>query len=94
MSIKDVIGSTVELIVKVVFLVFAATYIMRGATAAYEYGFRVFTEEPVSLGEGRTISVSVEEPVSARDVVGAPAGTLLLGRPAAEGRSTLGRGWL
>lgn len=49
MSIKDVIGSTVELIVKVVFLVFAATYIMRGATAAYEYGFRVFTEEPVSL---------------------------------------------
>ncbi len=68
MSIKDVIGSTVELIVKVVFLVFAATYIMRGATAAYEYGFRVFTEEPVSLGEGRTISVSVEEPVSARDV--------------------------
>lgn len=68
MSVKGIIGSTAELIVKLVFLVFAATYIMRAATAAYDYGFRIFTEEPVSLGEGRTISVSVQEPVSAREV--------------------------
>lgn len=68
MSIKELIGSAFELIVKVVFLVFAVTYIIRAATASYEYGYRVFTEEPVSSGEGRTISISVEEPVSARDV--------------------------
>lgn len=68
MSVKGVIGSTAELIIKLVLLVFAATYIMRAATAAYDYGYRIFTEEPVSLGEGRTISVSVEDPVSAREV--------------------------
>ncbi len=68
MSIKEVIGSVFELIVKVVALVFAVTYIIKAATASYEYGYRVFTEEPVSEGEGRTISVSVEEPVSAKDV--------------------------
>lgn len=68
MSVKGVIGSTAELIIKIVVLVFAATYIMRAATAAYDYGFRIFTEEPVSLGEGRTISVSVQEPVSVREV--------------------------
>lgn len=68
MSVKEVIGSAVELILKVVILVFAATYIARAATAAYSYGYRIFTEEPVSLGEGRTISVSVEEPVSVREV--------------------------
>lgn len=68
MSIKSVVGSTVELIIKVAFLVFAVTYILRAAAAAYDYGFRVFTEEPVSLGEGRTISVSIEEPVSVKDV--------------------------
>ena len=60
MSIKEVIGSTFELI--------AITYIIKAATSAYEYGYRVFTEEPISQGEGRTISVSVEEPVSAKDV--------------------------
>ena len=68
MSIKELIGSVFELIVKVVALVFAVTYIIKAATASYEYGYRVFTEEPVSEGEGRTISVSVEEPVSAKDV--------------------------
>lgn len=68
MSIKEVIGSTFELIVKAAFLIFAITYIIKAATSAYEYGYRVFTEEPVSQGEGRTISVSVEEPVSVKDV--------------------------
>lgn len=68
MNIKEVIGSTFELIVKAAFLIFAITYIIKVATSAYEYGYRVFTEEPVSQGEGRTISVSVEEPVSAKDV--------------------------
>lgn len=68
MSIKEMIGSTAELIIKIVALIFIATYIMRAATAAYDYGYRIFTEEPISLGEGRTISVSVEEPVSAREV--------------------------
>lgn len=68
MSIKEVIGSTFELIVKAAFLIFVITYIIKAATSAYEYGYRVFTEEPVSQGEGRTISVSVEEPVSVKDV--------------------------
>ena len=68
MSIKEVIGSTFELILKAAVLIFAVTYIIRAGTSAYEYGYRVFTEAPVSQGEGRTISVSVEEPVSAKDV--------------------------
>ena len=68
MSVKEMIGSTAELIIKIVLLVFAATYIMRATTAAYDYGYRIFTEAPVSLGEGRTISVNVREPVSTREV--------------------------
>ncbi len=68
MSIKSVIGSTVEMIFKVVVLAFVVMYIFRTAVAAYDYGYRVFTEEPVSSGEGRTISVIVEDPVSVKDV--------------------------
>ena len=68
MSVKSIIGSTVELVIKVIALVFAVSYILKMAAAAYDYGYRVFAEEPVSLGEGRTISVSVEEPVSVKDV--------------------------
>lgn len=68
MTVKGIIGSTVELVIKIVVLAFLVTYILRGATAAYDYGYRIFTEAPVSLGEGRIISVSVEEPVSVRAV--------------------------
>lgn len=68
MSVKSVIGSAVELVIKAVVLVFAATYIFRVATMAYDYGYRVFTEEPVSQGEGRIISISVEDPVDVKDV--------------------------
>lgn len=68
MSIKGIIGSMAELIIKVAALLFIASYIIKAATAAHDYGYRIFTEEPISLGEGRTISVSVEEPVSAKDV--------------------------
>lgn len=68
MSIKEIIGSTLELIIKAVVLVFAVTYIMRASTAAYDYGYRIFTEKPVSLGEGRIISVSVEDPVSVMEI--------------------------
>ncbi len=68
MSIKSVIGSTVELIIKVVALVFIASYIIKAAAAAHDYGYRIFTEAPVSLGEGRVISVIVEDPVSVKGV--------------------------
>lgn len=68
MSIKSIIGSTVELIIKVVALVFIASYIIKAAAAAYDYGYRIFTEAPVSLGEGRVISVIVEDPVSVKSV--------------------------
>lgn len=68
MSIKSIIGSTVELVIKVAALAYIATYILKASTAAYDYGYRVFTEQPVSLGEGRTISVNVEDPVSVKAV--------------------------
>lgn len=68
MSVKSIIGSTVELIIKAIALVFAVTYILRIATAAYDYGYRIFTETPVSQGEGRIISISVDDPVSVKDV--------------------------
>lgn len=68
MNIKDMLGSTVQFIVKAAVFAFIIMYIFRAATAAYDYGYRVFTEEPVSTGEGRTISVYIEDGQSAQDV--------------------------
>lgn len=68
MTIKGIIGSTVELVIKIAVLAVFVSYLLKACAMAYDYGYRIFTEAPVSLGEGRIISVSVEEPVSVRAV--------------------------
>lgn len=68
MSIKNVIGATAQIAIKVVVFAYIIMYIFRTAIAAYDYGYRVFTEPPLSYGEGRIISVYIEEDSSALDV--------------------------
>lgn len=68
MKIKYVVGSTAQLIFKVVLFTTIIMYIIQMATAAYDYGYRVFTEPPLSYGEGRIISVYIEDGSSALEV--------------------------
>lgn len=68
MKVAEIIGSIVETILKIALFVFLAVMIYRGALIAYDYGYRVFTEAPISVGEGRIISVEVKEDMSAKDI--------------------------
>ncbi len=68
MNIKYVIGSIVEMVIKIAVFIFIAMFVVRTATAAYDYGFRVFAEKPIDVGEGRTISVSIGNADSAKEV--------------------------
>lgn len=68
MSAKQIVGSTIEWIIKTVVFVAIVLFIYRTAVTAYDYGYRVFAEGPVSQGEGRTLSVYVEENASAREI--------------------------
>ncbi len=42
--------------------------IYQGAGIAYDYGYRIFTEPAVSVGEGRIVTVSVTEEMSPLDI--------------------------
>ena len=68
MKLKHIVGSIAQLIFKIVLFTVIIMYIIKAATAAYDYGYRVFTETPVSYGEGRIISVYIEDGSSALDV--------------------------
>ena len=68
MKIGEIIASVLEMIIKLAVLIFLVTLIYRGAQMAYDYGYRVFTEVPVSVGEGRIISVEIKENQSAMDI--------------------------
>jgi UPF0755 protein len=68
MRAKEIVGITVELIIKVVVFAAIAMFIFNASVKAYDYGYRVFAEEPVSAGEGRIISVIVDNDDSVMDI--------------------------
>lgn len=68
MRIKSLILAVLEAIIKVVILAVAVMYILKGVNAAYEFGYKVFADEPVSVNNPRTITVGVGESSGVKDV--------------------------
>lgn len=68
MSNRKLMTAVFGAILKVVVAVMAAFIIYKGAMTCYDYGYRIFTEPAVSSGEGRTISVTVTEDMSAWEI--------------------------
>lgn len=56
------ISFTMLLIVLVIFL------LMKAGNAAYQFGYRIFTEEPVSTGDGRDVIVQIEQGMDDSDI--------------------------
>ena len=68
MNGKYLVGAVVEAIIKAIVLVIVIMFVFRTATSAYEFGYRVFADQPVSQSEGRTITVGVAEDADIKDV--------------------------
>lgn len=64
MKYGNVIGAVFGAILKVLAAAAVIFLIYRGAIICYDYGYRVFTEEPVSSAGGRTVTVTVTEDMS------------------------------
>lgn len=61
-------GNLIDVVVKIVVAVLVIVLIYRGALLAYGYGYRVFTEEPVTTGDGKIISVEIKDGESPQDI--------------------------
>jgi len=68
MKITDVIVAVCGTIIKIAFAVVVVVVLYRGAVKAYDYGYRIFEEAPVSSGEGYTITVNITEDMSAKEL--------------------------
>ena len=69
MKARYLITAAVETIIKVVVLAAVVVFIVRGASKAYDFGYRVFADEPISVSGGRTITVGISENMSVKDIV-------------------------
>ncbi len=68
MNAKALIGTVIETIVKFFVLAAAIILIFKGATKAYDFGYRVFADEPMSAAGGRTITVGIAEDADITDI--------------------------
>lgn len=68
MNGKYLIGAVVEAIIKVVVIAVVVMFVFRSASTAYEFGYKVFADEPVSASGGRTITVGIAESASVKDI--------------------------
>lgn len=59
MDWKEILASVFGTIIKVIFAVWVVTIVMKYATIAYDYGYRIFGEKPITSGEGRTVEVTI-----------------------------------
>jgi len=68
-NVKEIIGSIFSTTIKIVIGLIVIMFIRKYAVMAYDYGYRVFTEPPVTInGDGTAVTVSVGEDVSVMDI--------------------------
>lgn len=65
---KEVAGAVFGTMIKIVAVALIVMWIYRFSIAAYHFGYRLFGEEPVTQGDGITMSVTVGGDDSVRDV--------------------------
>lgn len=60
-QIRDVLLNILSIAIKVVIAVWLVKFIYGKTLEAYDFGYRVFSEEPVSPAPGRDVSVAITE---------------------------------
>ncbi|MGN0376798.1 MAG: endolytic transglycosylase MltG [Suilimivivens sp.] len=68
MNVKYLVGAVVETIIKVIVIAVVVMFVFRTATKAYDFGYKVFADKPVSASGGRTITVGIAESASVKDI--------------------------
>lgn len=67
MNAKQLLGAVSAMIIKIALAAVIIVAVFRLAVYAYDFGYQVFADIPVSEGEGRTVSVVVSEGQSSRE---------------------------
>lgn len=61
MNAKEIVASVFGMAFKIVAAVLIVMFTYKYALLAYDYGYRIFGETPLTSGEGRTVTITIEE---------------------------------
>lgn len=68
MNAKQLLGALSATVIKIAVAAVIIAAVFRLAVYAYDFGYRIFADIPVSEGEGRTVSVVVSEGQGSREL--------------------------
>lgn len=68
MNAKEIVVSVFGIALKIVVAVIVVMLVYKYSVQAYDYGYRIFGEEPVSSGEGRTVTVTIGDKMSVEEI--------------------------
>lgn len=68
MKVDKMVMKTINTVLKVVLAVVVVMFVYKGATLAYDYGYRVFAEEPVDVAPGLDMDIVVEEGMGPKEI--------------------------
>jgi len=64
----EVVKAVLGAILRAVIAVAVVAVIYKGAMRGYEFGYKGFADEPMTTGEGRSVTVTVTEGMSAKEM--------------------------
>ena len=68
MKVTQILSTLLSALVKIAVAIWIVNLIYTKTLEAYDFGYRVFTEEAVSPAPGRDVSVSITEGKSVKDI--------------------------
>lgn len=68
MKISQILSTILSALVKIAVAIWIVNFIYTRTLDAYDFGYRVFTEEPISPAPGREVSVALTEGKSNMDI--------------------------
>ena len=68
MNTKNITVAILSTIAKVAVIFLVVVFIYKVAGTAYDFGYAIFADEPMSSGTGREVTVSITEGKTAKDI--------------------------
>ena len=68
MNSKEIVGSVFAVALKIIIAVILIMLVYKYAIQGYEYGYRIFGEPAMTTGEGRTVTITVNEGDSVKNI--------------------------
>lgn len=68
MDSKEIVGSIFGVALKIIIAIVIIMFVYKYSLVAYDFGYRLFGEGPISSGEGKTISVTIPSGSSGKEI--------------------------